>query len=96
MTGWVEKRSQVIENTLEPGSFFMKLRRPEGVGDKPEATDYGRVADHPLAILSMSALSLFATVDSSRFSPLRTARGFLGTWRRFVDSAGDKAKPSSV
>jgi len=32
----VEKRSQVIENTLEPGSFFMKLRRPEGVGDKPE------------------------------------------------------------
>ena len=35
-TGRVEKRSQVIENTLEPGSFFMKLRRPEGVGDKPE------------------------------------------------------------
>jgi hypothetical protein len=34
----VEKRSQVIENTLEPGSFFMKLRRPEGVGDKPEVT----------------------------------------------------------
>jgi hypothetical protein len=42
MTGWVEKRSQVIENTLEPGSFFMKLRRPEGVGDKPETT-------HPVA-----------------------------------------------
>jgi len=36
ITGTVEKRSQVIENTLELGSFFMKLRRPEGVGDKPE------------------------------------------------------------
>jgi len=55
-----------------------------------------RIADHPPAILSMSALGLFATVDSSRFAPLRTARGFLGTWRRFVDSAGDEAKPSSV
>jgi len=74
----------------------MKLRAPQALTDKPEATDYGRVADHPLAILSMSALGLFATVDSSRFAPLRTARGFLGTWRRFVDSAGDKAKPSSV
>jgi hypothetical protein len=28
--------SQVIENTLEPGSFFMKLRCPKGVGDKLE------------------------------------------------------------
>jgi hypothetical protein len=42
ITGWVEKRSQLIENTLEPGSFFMKLRRPEGVGDKPETI-------HPVA-----------------------------------------------
>jgi hypothetical protein len=37
ITGRVEKRSQLIENTLKPESFFMKLRRPEGVGDKPEA-----------------------------------------------------------
>jgi hypothetical protein len=29
--GWVEKRSQVIENTLEPGSFFMKLRAPQAL-----------------------------------------------------------------
>ena len=28
----------------------MKLRRPEGVGDKPEAMDYGRVADQPPTI----------------------------------------------
>jgi hypothetical protein len=27
----VEKRSQVIENTLEPGSFFMKLRAPQAL-----------------------------------------------------------------
>src|SRR6266851_9744722 len=40
-------------------------------------------------------IGLFATVDSSRFAPLRTARGFLGAWRRFVHSAGDKAEPSS-
>jgi len=46
MTGWVEKRSQVIENTLEPGSFFMKLRRPEGVGDKLETI-------HPVAYPEM-------------------------------------------
>jgi hypothetical protein len=42
MTGWVEKRSQVIENTLELGSVFMKLRRPKGVSDKPETI-------HPVA-----------------------------------------------
>jgi hypothetical protein len=41
ITGRVEKRSQVIENTLEPGWFFMKLRRPKGVGDKPEAIHLG-------------------------------------------------------
>jgi hypothetical protein len=41
-------------------------------------------------------IGLFATVDSSRFARLRTARGFLGAWRRFVDSAGDKAEPSSA
>jgi hypothetical protein len=32
----VEKRPQLIENTLEPGWFFMKLRRPKGVGDNWE------------------------------------------------------------
>src|SRR5262249_18412617 len=32
----VEKRSQIIENTLKPGSFFMKLRRPKGVGERVE------------------------------------------------------------
>jgi hypothetical protein len=32
MVGRVEKRSQVIENTLEPGSFFMKLRAPQALG----------------------------------------------------------------
>jgi hypothetical protein len=41
-------------------------------------------------------LGLFATVDSSRFAPLRTAWGFLGAWWRSVDSAGDKAEPSSA
>jgi hypothetical protein len=28
----VEKRSQLIENTLEQGSFFMKLRAPQALG----------------------------------------------------------------
>src|ERR1700679_2126049 len=38
-----------------------------------------------------------ALPPSSRFAPLRAARGFfLGTCRRFVDSAGDKAEPSSA
>jgi hypothetical protein len=32
VTGTVEKCSQVIENTLEPGSFFMKLRAPQAAG----------------------------------------------------------------
>src|SRR5580704_11218849 len=41
-------------------------------------------------------IGLFVTVDSSRFARLRIARGFLGAWRRFVDSAGDKAEPSSA
>src|SRR5215467_11671399 len=31
----VEKRSQIIENTLKPGSF-LKLRRPKGVRDRVE------------------------------------------------------------
>ena len=35
--GRVEKRSQVIENTLEPGLFFMKLHRPKGVRDMAES-----------------------------------------------------------
>jgi hypothetical protein len=32
IVGRVEKRSQVIENTLKPGSFFMKLRAPQALG----------------------------------------------------------------
>src|SRR5579862_6525048 len=36
----------------------------------------------------------FALACQRRWS--RSARGFLGTWRRFVDSTGDKAEPSSA
>ena len=34
--GLVEKRSQLIENTLEPGSLFMKLRAPQALRDLAE------------------------------------------------------------
>jgi hypothetical protein len=49
----VEKRSQIIENTLEPNPFFMKLRRPKGVGDITD--DLGRkpltgVARRPIVL----------------------------------------------
>jgi hypothetical protein len=43
----------------------------------------------------MSALACSQQL-TVRALPLRTARGFHGAWRRFVDSAGDKAEPSSA
>ena len=51
-----EKRSQVIENTLEPGSFFMKLRAPQALGRRygknlaaPEYFPYRRPTGSDLA-----------------------------------------------
>jgi len=49
ITGWVEKRSQIIENTLEPESFFMKLRAPQALGRQTGSNPEERLTPHTRA-----------------------------------------------
>src|ERR1700677_3174683 len=74
-----------------PIRFGPRIRRAGAAAQHDLSTSGG-----PFSRNTVDArIGLFAPVDSSRFAPRRTARGFFGTWRRFVDSAGDKAEPSS-
>jgi hypothetical protein len=69
---WVEKRSQIIENTLEPDPFFMKLRRPKGVGDITEIPMLEKANARPDLLLLLSLLLVvlvYPLVDHGEFRP---------------------------